>query len=194
MGKVFESTPAYQKGLIGKEIIKKYLESLEYIVRCPDDTAKSGASVVDFSVEQIIDYDDRSLSYHWFAEVKVKSQTAYGRFQVYMFPKTQIKLYRRYAKEKDLSLEIFIVDEKRESIFSGLINDYPGIEESLQIEDKTFPLDVEQSNGLGMYNVYSIHQFKEVAKIDYPILNLHSASPPYFEEESRYIELPNAPE
>ena len=77
MGKVFESTPAYQKSLIGEEIVKKYLESLEYVVRRPDDTAKSGASVVDFAVEQIFDDDDGNWSYNWFAEVKVKSPTKF---------------------------------------------------------------------------------------------------------------------
>lgn len=172
MGKVFESTPAYQKGLIGEEIVKKYLESLDYFVRHPDDTAKSGASVVDFAVEQVINNDDvGSWSYHWFAEVKVKSPTgyAYDRFQVYMFPKTQIDLYKRYAKEKDSEIYIYIVDEHRESIFLGVISTYNDseLEFPLRIEDKTFPLDVEQSNGLGMYHVYSIHQFHEVAKIDF---------------------------
>lgn len=171
MGKVFESTPAYQKGLIGEEIVKKYLESHDYLVRRPDDTAKSGASIVDFAVEQVIDDDNGSWSYHWFAEVKVKSPTgyAYDRFQVYMFPKTQIDLYKRYAKEKDSDIEIYIVDEHRESIFLGVISTYNDseLEFPLRIEDKTFPLDVEQSNGLGMYRVYNIHQFIEVAKIDF---------------------------
>lgn len=179
MGKVFESTPAYQKGLVGEEIVKKYLESLEYVVRRPDDTAKSGASVVDFVVEQDIGFDTPIT---WLAEVKVKFPTAYayGRFQVYMFPKTQIDLYKRYAKEKDSQIDLYIVDEQRESIFTGYIDsydyksesplqfgEYASIEWSLQIEDKTFPLDLEQSNGLGMYHVYSIHQFNEVAKIDF---------------------------
>lgn len=167
MGKVFESTPAYQKGLIGEEIVKKYLESLEYVVRRPDDTAKSGASVVDFVVEQDIGYD---TPIDWFAEVKVKSPTdyAYGRFQVYMFPKTQIDLYKRYVKEKDSWIELYIVDEQRESIFCGNLSGYDdGIEFPLRIEDKTFPLDLEQSNGLGMYRVYSIHQFGECIKIDF---------------------------
>ena len=179
MGKIFESTPAYQKGLIGEEIVKKYLESLENVVSRPDDTAKSGASVVDFVVEQDIGYDE---PIDWFAEVKVKSPTdyAYGRFKVYMFPKTQIELYRRYAKEKDSWIDIYIVDEQRESIFIGYIDsydyksesslqfgEYASIEWPLRIEDKTFPLDIEQSNGLGMYHVYSIHQFHEVAKIDF---------------------------
>lgn len=173
MGKIFESTPAYQKGLIGEEIVKKYLESLENVVRRPDDTAKSGASVVDFVVEQIIEYENGkkdSWSFISLAEVKVKSLTdyAYGRFKVYMFPKTQIDLYKRYAKEKDLQIDIYIVDEQRESIFYGYTSEYnDGIEIPLKIEDKTFPLDVEQSNGLEMYHVYSIHQFGECAKIDF---------------------------
>ena len=75
MRKFFESTSAYQKGLIGEEIIKKYLQSNDYFVRCPDATAKSGASVVDFVVEQDIGYD---TPLNWFAEVKVKSPTAYA--------------------------------------------------------------------------------------------------------------------
>lgn len=32
MGKKFESTPAYQKGLIGEEIVKKYLEKFGNVV------------------------------------------------------------------------------------------------------------------------------------------------------------------
>jgi len=165
MGKMFESTPAYQKGLIGEEIVKKYLESHNHIVRRPDDRAPSGASVVDFVVEEIWD-DDGQTSGEWFAEVKVKSPTAYayGRFQVYMFPKSQIDLYKRYEKEKGSWIEIYIVDEYRESIFDGLID---LIEDPLKIEDKIFPLDLEQSNGLGIYRVYSIHKFHEVAKIDF---------------------------
>lgn len=162
MGKMFESTPAYQKGLIGEEIVKKYLESHNHIVRRPDDRAPSGASVVDFVIE-----DD--LQVKWFVEVKVKSPSpyAYGRFQVYMFPKTQIDLYKRYEKEKDSWIELYIVDEHRESIFVGVFGEYGGLDEILRIEDKTFPLDLEQSNGLGIYRVYSIHQFHEVAKIDF---------------------------
>ena len=37
MEKNFESTPAYQKGLIGEEIVKKFLESRGDLVRRPDD-------------------------------------------------------------------------------------------------------------------------------------------------------------
>ena len=172
MGKIFESTPAYQKGLIGEEIVKKYLEKFGNVVRRPNETAKSEASLIDFVVEQIIEYENDkkdSRSYISLAEVKVKSTNdySYGRFQVYMFPKTQIDRYKLYAKEKDLSLSIYIVDEKRENIYCGLINDSSGIEEPLRIEDKSFPLDLEQSNGLGMYRVYSIHQFVKVGKIDF---------------------------
>lgn len=168
MGKIFESTPAWQKGLIGEDIVKKHLESLEYLVRRPDDTAKSGASNVDFVVEQIIDSDKLgNYSISWFVEVKVKSPIEYSyRFPVYMFPKTQIDSYKRYADKKDSWVEIYIVDEQRESIFGcPLTNDC--LEYPLKIEDKTFPLDVEQSNGHGMFRVYSIEQFHEVAKIDF---------------------------
>jgi len=165
MGKMFESKPAYQKGLIGEEIVKKYLESRELLVRRPDDTATSGASVVDFFVEQIVGAGDEEWTYSYYVEVKVKSPMsyAYGRFPVYTFPKSQIELYKRYAKEKDSPVEIFIVDEKRESIFVGSIEDYLGIEAPLRIEDKTFPVDVEQSNGI--YRYYHIEQFYEESKI-----------------------------
>lgn len=172
MGKIFESTPAYQKGLIGEEIVKKHLEKFGHVVSRPDDTAKSGASVVDFVVEQITKYENGEKdewSYVSLAEVKVKSPSSYsyGRFKVYMFPKTQIELYKRYAEKKDLSLSLYIVDEKRENIYHGFINDSPSIEYPLRIEDKTFPFDLEQSNGLGMFRVYSIEQFDEAYKIDF---------------------------
>ena len=52
MGKNFESTPAYQKGFIGEEIVKKFLESHGDLVRRPDDISSSGASRVDFFVEE----------------------------------------------------------------------------------------------------------------------------------------------
>lgn len=168
MGKIFESTPAYQKGLIGEDIVKKHLEYHGYIVRRPDDTAKSGASNVDFVVEQIIDSNKLgNYSISWFVEVKVKYPIEYSyRFPVYMFPKTQIDSYKRYADKKDSWVEIYIVDEQRESIFGcPLTNDC--LEYPLKIEDKTFPLDVEQSNGHGMFRVYSIEQFYEVEKIDF---------------------------
>ena len=162
MGKIFESTPAYQKGLIGEEIIKKRIEELGLLVRRPDDKAKSGASVVDFYVEMVVEEYD----YHeyWFVEVKVKSprQYAYGRFPVYTFPKSQIELYERYAKEKNLEIKIFIVDEQRESIFWRELN---GLEDPIRIEDKIFPLDVEQSNGI--YRYYHVEQFVYDCKIDF---------------------------
>lgn len=164
MSKIFESTPAYRKGLIGEEIVKKCLERLNVTVCRPNDTAPSGASVVDFFVKANGEY-----LYSYYVEVKVKSPVpyAYGRFLTYMFPKTQIELYKRYAKEKDSHIDIYIVDEQRENIYIGSINDCPGIEDPLRIEDKTFPLDVEQSNGQGMYRVYSVEQFYEGGKIDF---------------------------
>ncbi|MBR6014142.1 MAG: hypothetical protein IK062_10255 [Selenomonadaceae bacterium] len=164
MGKIFESTPSYQKGLIGEEIVKKLLESRGICVRRPADTAKSGASVLDFFVE-----DTLGISY--FVEVKVKSPKnyAYGRFQVYTFPKSQIKLYKNYIKEKNSWVDIYIVDEEREKIFVGNIeffedfNEFNGIEYPIKFEDKTFPVDIEHSNGI--YHYYNINQFYTVGRI-----------------------------
>ena len=165
MGKIFESTPAYQKGLIGEEIVKKFLESHGDLVRRPDDVSASGASRVDFFVEQPVISEEYEWTYNYYAEVKVKSPQSYsyGRFQVYAFPKSLIESYKNYSKEKDLDIELFIVDELRESIF--WIGDIKYIDYPVTFEDKTFPVEIEQQNGIYLY--FNVEIFSQLYKIDF---------------------------
>ena len=202
MGKIFESTPAYQKGLIGEEIIKKHIEYImeylgieNYSVRRPKDASKSGASLIDFVIDPSVD------SPKWLRkeliEVKVKSQILYAyRFPAYMFPKSQIEKYKDYAREKNLSLSIYIIDEEREKIFVGNLNPEYGdyIEKSLRIEDKIFPVDVEQSNGIGMYRIYSVEQFVEVhQRIDFSDLGRLSSIKLTNDKKKLFKRLQNSP-
>lgn len=170
MGKIFESTPAYQKGLIGEEIVKKHLEFILKklgvhggSIRRPKDTAPSGASVVDF----VIDPPEGSRRVpKELVEVKVRRPTLFAyRFPAYMFPKSQIDNYKKYSQEKNTTLTIYIVDEGREKIFCAPVDELENC--PMRIEDKTFPADVEQSNGLGMCRVYSVEQFYEASRIDF---------------------------
>ena len=159
MGKLFESKLSYRRGLVGEEIVQKFLEFRGCEVRRPKDTAPTGSSVVDFVLNA-----PKKFSL-WrgteLVEVKVKSTLGYGydRFPVYIFPKSQIENYRKYAAEKNLYLNIFVVDEEREQIFW---RDLDELETPLRVEEKTFPTDVEQSNGLHRY--YHIKQFVPVAR------------------------------
>ena len=159
MGKIFQSTPAYRKGLIGEEIIQKFLEFRGCTVSRPKDTAPTGSSTVDFVLNA-----PKKFSL-WkgteLAEVKVRTagDYSYGRFPVYIFPVSQMENYRRYAADKNLHLNFFVVDPEREQIFW---RDIEELEESLRVEEKTFPVDVEQSNGLHRY--YHVKQFVPVGR------------------------------
>ena len=159
MGKMFESTPAYQKGLIGEEIVQKFLEFRGCEVRRPNDRATSGSSVVDFVLNA-----PKKFSL-WkgteLVEVKVKTTLdyGYGRFPVYNLPTSQIELYKSYAAEKNLHLNLFVVDEEREQIFW---QDLAELEKPRRVENKTFPADVEQTNGL--YRYYHVKQFVPVGR------------------------------
>ena len=159
MGKIFESTPAYRKGLIGEEIIQKFLEFRGCTVRRPSDTAPSGSSRVDF----VLDAPKKFSLWKGTELVEVKIKTtmgySYGRFHVYNFPVSLVNDYRRYAAEKNLCLNLFIVDPQREQIFW---RDLSELEIPLRVEDKTFPVDVEQSNGL--YRYYHVRQFVPVGR------------------------------
>ena len=159
MGKMFESTPAYRKGLIGEEIVQNFLEFHGCTVTRPKDTAPSGSSVVDF----VLSAPKKFSRWRGTELVEVKVRTtmdySYGRFQVYPFPVSQMENYRRYAAEKNLHLNFFVVDPEREQIFW---RDLDELENSWRLEEKTFPIDVEQSNGLHRY--YHIKQFVPVGR------------------------------
>ncbi|MBR1647024.1 MAG: hypothetical protein IJ685_09640, partial [Selenomonadaceae bacterium] len=178
VGKIFQSTPAYRKGLIGEEIIQKFLEFRGCTVSRPKDTAPTGSSTIDFVLNA-----PKKFSL-WkgteLAEVKVRTtgDYSYGRFPVYIFPTSQFENYRRYAAEKNLHLNIFVVDPEREQIFW---RDLDELETPLRVEEKTFPVDVEQSNGLHRY--YHVKQFVPVGRPNFTDLerlrsiNLSHAEP-----------------
>ena len=159
MSKFFESKPAYQKGLVGEEIVQKFLEFHGCTVRRPKDTAPTGSSRVDF----VLDAPKKFSLWKGteLAEVKVRTtgDYSYGRFPVYIFPTSQFENYRRYAAEKNLHLNIFVVDPEREQIFW---RDLDELETPWRFEEKTFPVDVEQSNGLHRY--YHVKQFVPVGR------------------------------
>ena len=105
------------------------------------------------------------MTYNYYAEVKVKSPQSYsyGRFQVYAFPKSLIESYKNYSKEKDLDIELFIVDELRESIFG--LGDIKYIDDPVTFEDKSFPVEIKQQNGIYLY--FNVESFYQIAKIDF---------------------------
>lgn len=159
MGKMFESTPAYRKGLIGEEIIQDFLEFHGCTVSRPKDTAPSGSSRVDFVLNA-----PKKFSL-WkgteLAEVKVMTTMgySYGRFPVYNFPTKLMEDYRRYAAEKNLHLNFFVVDEEREQIFWRDIDE---LEIPLRVEERTFPVDVEHKSGI--FHYYHVKQFVPVGR------------------------------
>lgn len=162
MGKIFQSTPAYQKGLIGEEIIQKFLEFRGCTVSRPQDTAPTGSSVVDF----VLNAPKKFSLWKGTELVEVKTRKtsgfSYGRFPVYNFPVSQMENYSRYAAEKNLCLNFFVVDEEREQIFW---RDLSELEIPQRFEEKTFPVDVEQTNGL--YRYYHLRQFVPVGRPDF---------------------------
>lgn len=181
MGKRFESTPAYRKGLVGEQIVQKFLEFRGCEVRRPEDTAPTGSSLVDF----VLNAPKKFSLWKGTELVEVKTRRtigySYGRFPVYVFPTSQVENYRRYASEKYLCLNLFVVDEERERIFW---RDWSELEVPLRVEEKTFPVDVEQSNGLHRY--YHVKQFVPVGRPNFADLerlraiNLSSADKKIF--------------
>ena len=159
MGKRFESTPAYRKGLVGEQIVQKFLEFRGCEVRRPPDTAPTGSSHVDF----VLTAPKKFSLWKGTELVEVKTRTtlgySYGRFPVYILPTSQVEGYRKYAAEKNLYLNLFVVDEERERIFW---RDLDELEVPLQVEEKKFPVDVEHTNGL--YHYYHIKQFVPVGR------------------------------
>ena len=159
MGKMFESTPAYRKGLIGEEIVQNFLEFHGCTVTRPKDTAPSGSSRVDFVLSA-----PKKFSL-WkgteLVEVKVRTTMGYSykRFPVYNFPVNLVKDYRRYAAEKNLHLNLFVVDPEREQIFW---RDLDELEIPLRVEERIFPVDVEHKSGIFRY--YHVKQFVPVGR------------------------------
>ena len=190
MGKFFESKLSYQRGLVGEEIVQSFLEFRGCEVRRPDDTHKSGSSTVDFVLSA-----PKKFSL-WkgteLVEVKTKSTMGYSydRFPVYVLLTSQVEVYRRYAAEKNLCLNLFVVDEERERIFW---RDLDELETPLRVEEKTFPVDVEQSNGL--YRYYHVAQFVPVGRPNFADLerlraiNLSSADKKIFRPLADNVEL-----
>ncbi|MBR2518323.1 MAG: hypothetical protein IKE46_00835 [Selenomonadaceae bacterium] len=159
MGKMFESTPKYRKGLIGEEIIRDFLEFHGCTVSRPKDTAPSGSSRVDF----VLNAPKKFSLWKGTELVEVKVMTtmgySYGRFPVYNFPINLIEDYRRYAAEKNLHLNFFVVDEEREQIFWRDIDE---LEIPLRVEERTFPVDVEHKSGI--FHYYHVKQFVPVGR------------------------------
>ena len=181
MGKRFESTPAYRKGLVGEQIVQKFLEFRGCEVRRPKDTASTGSSHVDF----VLNAPKKFSLWKGTELVEVKTRKtigySYDRFPVYTLPTSQVEGYRKYAAEKNLCLNLFVVDEERERIFW---RDLDELEVPLRVEEKTFPVDVEQSSGL--YRYYHIKQFVPVGRPNFAdierlrAINLSSAEPKIF--------------
>lgn len=155
MCKDFEKKPEYRKGRIGEEIVRRWLEQAGYSVNPPDDVAPSGASVVDFVVEGKYE--------RFFVEVKVKSPFAYcyGRYPVYTFAASQIDTYEAYRAEHDTPVALYIVDEERKVLCAQYLTN---LAQPKRVEDKFFPLDIEQVNGL--YRYYHISQFTVLCELD----------------------------
>ena len=93
------------KGTIGEHVVKTFLESRGYDVRKPDDTFKSGASIVDF-------FCTHPTRTNFFAEVKVRTSYPYGTEDApcYFLPVAQLEAYKKYSNQQRTPLVLYIVD------------------------------------------------------------------------------------
>lgn len=150
----FESTPAYQKGLIGEEIVKRILKSWGASITRPDNSAKS---LVDFHVKQ----KTGKKSIERYVEVKAKDvmKYAHGHYPCYSFPVVKIEAYENFAAEKKSHVELWIVDSEIGEIIVGSLddNEIQGLERKRHIDGKEFPFD--QETKYGKYRFFHRKQF-----------------------------------
>lgn len=134
-----------QKGALGEVIVKNFLECWNVTVTRPDEHGQK--ALVDFLV---VPKEGSAFSPRY-AEVKVRRAIpyAYGQYPCYAFPVVQIEAYKAYGREKNLPVQIFLVDPDEGKIFTGTFrSDTSGLESKRFIDGKEFPFDQETKCGI----------------------------------------------
>ena len=155
-----DSTEA-KKGALGEEIVKKYLEDLGAIVTRPDEYGEK--TLVDFLAMP----KNGSSFASRYVEVKVRSAFPYahGQYLCYAFPAVKIDAYKKFASDKTLPVQLWIVDLAAGKIFIGNLSfEKNSLENKQYIDCKEFPFDQETKFGLMHY--YHQKQFSSVYDID----------------------------
>lgn len=142
---------AVQKGTLGERIVKRYLEENGFEVQKPEDTFKSGASIVDFVVS--------SDNVKFFAEVKVQSTFPYGveNAPCYSFPKSRIDAYIAYGKSHDKGVNMYVVDPVAAFVY---FDDLFALENSRRIDARSFPFDKWNDKLGGFFHYWHRKQFR----------------------------------
>lgn len=143
-----------KKGVLGEEIVKKYLEDLGAIVMRPDEYGEK--TLVDFLAVP----KDGSAFVARYVEVKVRSAFPYahGQYLCYAFPAVQIDAYKKFAADKTLPVQLWIVDPSVGKIFiSNLSSEKNSLEHKQYIDCKEFPFD--QETKIGLMRFYHQNQF-----------------------------------
>ena len=133
-----------QKGALGEAIVKKFLERWEAIVSRPDEHGEK--SLIDFLAVP----KENSRFAPRYVEVKVRRAMpyAYGQYPCYVFPVAQIEAYKAYGREKNLPVELWLVDPDEGKIFTGTFRqDTYNLEYKQFIDGKEFPFDQETKRG-----------------------------------------------
>jgi hypothetical protein len=150
-----------KKGVLGEEIVKKYLEDLGAKVTRPDEYGEK--TLVDFLAVPEVGSSFAAR----YVEVKVRSAFPYahGQYLCYAFPAVQIDAYKKFASNKTLPVQLWIVDPSVGKIFIGnLSSEKNSLEHKQYIDCKEFPFDQETKFGLMRY--YHQKQFSTVYDID----------------------------
>ena len=142
---------ATQKGTLGERIVKRHLEENGFEVRKPEDTFKSGASIVDFAVS--------GNGLKFFAEVKVQSAFLYGveNAPCYSFPKSRIDAYTAYGKSHGKGVNMYVVDPVAAFVY---FNDLFALESPRLIDARRFPFDKWNDKFGGFFHYWHREQFR----------------------------------
>lgn len=150
-----------KKGAPGEEIVKKYLEDLGATVTRPDEYGEK--TLVDFFAMP----KDGSAFVARYVEVKVRSAFPYahGQYLCYAFPAVKIDAYKKFAADKALPVQLWIVDPSVGKVFIGnLSSEKNSLENKQYIDCKEFPFD--QETKIGLMRFYHQKQFNTVYDID----------------------------
>ena len=146
-----------KKGAIGEQIVKTILEDSGVCVSRPDNAAWDEPTLIDFHAVPI----ENELFSERLVEVKVRKAIpyAYGQYPCYAFPVVQLEAYQKYAEERKLPLELWIVDPENKDVINGFVDDATalGLNCKRFIGGKEFPFD--QMTKRGEYRFFHRDQF-----------------------------------
>ena len=146
-----------QKGKLGEKIVREILEGWGAKVTRPDGSApdEENNSLVDFYA---VPSEKNPLFKTRYVKVKVRKALpyAYGQYPCYSFPVVQIEAYRNFSRDKDVQLDLWIVDPEANLILIGYLDDHTlyNLHEKRFIDGKEFPFDQETKRG----NMRFFHQ------------------------------------